>query len=423
MHNDSAQSPIGSPDSPRPRRRMRRRKLHFARPDVGQAEFDAVQRVLQSGWLTSGPETQLFEEEFAMAVGAKEAVAVNSCTAALHLALAGWNLGPDDAVIVPAITFTASAEIVEYSGSLPLIVDVNRDDYLMDAELLEQYIQSECRVSKNGLLVHRASRKTVRALIPVHIGGRPCDLRAIQKLARKYKLKVLEDAAHAFPASYNGQTVGNIGHATAFSFYATKNLTTGEGGMLTTNDRRLAERVRRMRLHGIKGQTYGRKRWHYDVVEKGFKYNMPDMNAAIGRVQLSRTEETLAARRRVHEIYEAGLAGLPGIRRNPACAHASAHHLYTIEILPGKREKGGAGLKRDRFVEEMYARNIAVSLHFIPLYRLTRYRRTYQLKAKDFPNSERVYRNIVSLPIYSAMTDEDARDVVAAVREILGTVA
>ncbi len=306
MHNDSARSPIGSQkgsvESPAPRRRMRRRKLHFARPDVGQAEFDAVQRVLQSGWLTSGPETQRFEEEFARAVGAKEAVAVNSCTAALHLALAGWNLGPDDAVIVPAITFTASAEIVEYSGSLPLIVDVNRDDYLMDAELLEQYIQSECRVSKKKgtPLVHRASGKTVRALIPVHIGGRPCDMRALQKLARKYKLKVLEDAAHAFPASYSGQQVGNIGHATAFSFYATKNLTTGEGGMLTTNDRRLAERVRRMRLHGIKGQTYGRKRWHYDVVEKGFKYNMPDMNAAIGRVQLARTEETLAARRRVH---------------------------------------------------------------------------------------------------------------------------
>lgn len=396
-------------------RRLRTRKLHFARPDIGREEIQAVTRVLESGWLTSGPETLQFEQEFAEAVGAAEAVAVNSCTAALHLSLAAWNLGPDDAVLVPALTFTASAEIVEYSGSLPIILDVNRDTYLMDAEIIEDFIQKSCTY-KNKTLVHRASKKKIRAILPVHLGGRPCEMDELLALAKRYRLKVLEDAAHAFPTNYKGRPIGAIGDATAFSFYATKNLTTGEGGMLTTNNKRLADRMRRMRLHGIKGQTYGRKRWHYDVVDQGFKYNMSDINAALGRVQLNRSQDMLAHRREIHSAYDQAFADIPGLRLNPPTAHESSHHLYTLEILRGKK---GAGITRDRFVEEMYARNIAVSLHFIPLYRLTRYRKAYGLKTKDYPNSEAIYRNMVSLPVYSAMSADDTADVTFAIRETL----
>ncbi|MCR9141951.1 MAG: DegT/DnrJ/EryC1/StrS family aminotransferase [bacterium] len=417
LENTPPIPPLNSRSGSAPRRRLRTRKLHFARPDIGREEIQAVTRVLKSGWLTSGPETLQFEQEFARAVGAAEAVAVNSCTAALHLALAGWNLGPDDAVLVPALTFTASAEIVEYSGSLPIILDVNRETYLMDAEIVEDFIRKSCDYKK-GALIHRASKKRIRAILPVHLGGRPCEMDELLALAKRYRLKVLEDAAHAFPATYNSRPIGAIGDATAFSFYATKNLTTGEGGMLTTNNKRLADRARRMRLHGIKGQTYGRKRWHYDVVDRGFKYNMSDINAALGRVQLERSEDMLAHRRNIHAHYDRALADIPGLRLNPTTPHSSSHHLYTLEIVSGKKS-GGRGVSRDRFVEEMFARNIAVSLHFIPLYRLSHYRKTYGLKAKDYPNSEAIYRNIVSLPVYSAMSASDAADVTHAIRESL----
>ncbi len=401
----------------RERRRLRRRKLHFARPDIGREEIAAVNRVLRSGWLTSGPETSAFEEEFAAAVGAKHAVAVNSCTAALHLALAGWEVGAKDAVILPAMTFTATAEIVEYDGALPIILDVDRESYLLTPEIVTEFIERECRL-QNDRLVHKQSKRNIRVIVPVHLGGRPCDMEGFRKLGKRYKLKILEDAAHAFPARLNdGRTIGGgSGDAVAFSFYATKNLATGEGGMLTTEDTKLAERLRRMRLHGIKGQTYGRKRWVYDVTERGFKYNMSDMNAALGRVQLARSEETLERRRSIHERYNAAFADLENaakIRRNPATGHESSHHLYTLEI------SRGCGITRDRFVEEMYARNIAVSLHFIPLYRLSRYRSTYKLRVRDFPNCEAVYKNIVSLPLYSAMSDDDVADVIYAVREIM----
>lgn len=413
----AAEPVVPAEPAKRGRRRLRRRKLHFARPDIGREEIAAVNRVLRSGWLTSGPETSAFEEAFAASVGTKHALAVNSCTAALHLALAGWNVGAKDAVILPAMTFTATAEIVEYDGALPVILDVDRDSYLLTPEIVAAFIARECKM-QNNRLVHVKSNRTIRVIVPVHLGGRPCDMAGFRKLAKRYKLKVLEDAAHAYPAQLSDGTVigGGSADATAFSFYATKNLATGEGGMLTTNDTKLAERLRRMRLHGIKGQTYGRKRWVYDVTERGFKYNMSDINAALGRVQLARSEETLARRRALHERYDGAFADLEAagkLKRNPATPHGSSHHLYTLEI------PRDCGITRDRFVEEMYARNIAVSLHFIPLYRLSRYRRTYKLRVKDFPNCEAVYQNIVSLPLYSAMSDDDVEDVIYAVREIM----
>ncbi|MBI3394346.1 MAG: DegT/DnrJ/EryC1/StrS aminotransferase family protein, partial [Spirochaetia bacterium] len=243
-------------DSKRP---MRTRTLPFARPDITEAEIAAVTRVMRSGWLTSGPETLKFEEEFGAAVGARFAVAVNSATSALHLGTTEWNLKPGDAVLVPSITFTATAEVVTYSGAVPVIVDVDRSEYMMNPEVLEQFVSRECRV-KGGNLVHKKSGAVIRGMIPVHLGGRPAPMKELLAFAKDHQLRSMEDAAHAFPCRYNKRPVGSISETTAFSFYATKNLTTGEGGMLTTNNATLAKRARMMRLHGIKGQTYGRKR-------------------------------------------------------------------------------------------------------------------------------------------------------------------
>ena len=394
---------------------LRVRSLPFARPDLTHEEVDAVARVLASGWLTSGPETQAFEAEFAQAVGARHAVALNSATAGLHLGLALENPGPKDGFLVPAITFTATAEVVAYSGSIPILLDVDRDSYLMSPEIIEEFFRKECNRTGGGRFRHRATGVEIRGILPVHFGGRPCEMDGILSIAKENDLCVVEDAAHAFPTRYNGRPIGSVGPLAVFSFYATKNLTTGEGGMITTDDSETAERLGRMRLHGIKGQTYGRKRWHYDVVEQGYKYNMMDMCAALGRVQLRRSAEMLRRRQSIDAIYRRELHGLAGLRLSPETPHESSYHLFTIELGPD------APFTRDRFVDEMLARGIGTSLHFIPLYRHSYYRELYELSPEAFPASEEFFARTVSLPIYSLMTDEDARDVCAAVRTLYQT--
>lgn len=394
---------------------LRRRSLAFAKPDLTSEELDAVQRVLVSGWLTSGPETLAFENEFAAAVGARFGVAVNSATAGLHLGLALHDLTERDAILVPAITFTATAEVVGYSGAMPLIVDVDRDDYLLTPAIVQSFLNEQCWQNPRGEWIHRKSGRRVRGMIPVHFGGRPCDMDGLMALARSENLLVVEDAAHAFPSHYKGKAIGSVGPLSVFSFYATKNLTTGEGGMITTDNEQWAARLREMRLHGIRGQTYGRKRWHYDVVERGYKYNMMDMCAALGRVQLKRSPGMLAKRSAIHDYYDNALANLAGITLNPACQDGSSHHLYTIEIGPE------APFSRDRFVDEMLARGIATSLHFIPLYRHTYYREEFGLDPTMFPQSEAIFSRIVSLPIYSGMSLEDAQDVSAAIHSLYQT--
>ena len=394
---------------------LRKRSLPFARPDLTHEEIEAVGRVLASGWLTSGPETQAFEEEFASAVGAKHAIAVNSATAGLHLGLELAAPGPGQGFLVPAITFTATAEVVAYSGAVPILLDVDRDAYLLTPEIVEDFLARECTRSGTDRFRHRATGVEVRGMLPVHFGGRPCDMDGLLDIARENDLCVLEDAAHAFPTQYNGRAIGSVGPLTVFSFYATKNLTTGEGGMITTDDDSAAERLRRMRLHGIKGQTYGRKRWHYDVVERGFKYNMMDMCAALGRVQLRRSPMMFERRKEIDSVYRTQLAGLEGLRLSPETQHGSSYHLFTIEVGPD------APFTRDRFVDEMLARGIGTSLHFIPLYRHSYYRDLYELSAAAFPSSEEFFARTVSLPIYSLMTAEDALDVCAAVRALYQT--
>ncbi len=396
---------------------MRQERLAFAKPDITQQEIDAVTRVLHSGWLTSGPEVAKFELEFAQAIGVKQAIAVNSCTAALHLAVAAWDLGKDDAAIVPAITFTATAEVFGYFNCLPLILDVDRDSYLLSAKIVNDFIQKQCKW-QNKRLIHCPSQRHIRVIVPVHMGGRPCDMDGLREIAQIYNLKLLDDAAHAFPSTYKSNYIGTLADATAFSFYVTKNLCTGEGGMLTTNDLELAKKVRHMRLHGIEGQTYGRKRWHYDVVCDGYKYNMTDICAAMGRVQLQRSGEMLEKRYAIHKFYDQELKNINGIRINPFCMHGSSYHLYVIEIL------AQSGISRDQFVEEMYHQGIATSLHFIPLYRFSHYREKYNIEGieaenKSHVNSEEIYHNMLSLPIYSSMSLQDAQSVVSTIKYII----
>lgn len=388
------------------------RTLPFARPDITDEEIEAVVRVLKSGWLTSGPEVEKFESEFAAYTGSRYAVAVNSATAALHLGLENYSIGPKDAVIVPSITFTATAEVAEYNNVLPIIMDVNPASYLLDPQYVEDFIKYECKNTSDGL-IHRNSGRRLKAILPVHLGGRLCDMDGFLEISSKYKLKIIEDAAHAFPSSYKGKKIGSIGDITAFSFYATKNLTTGEGGMLTTNSKSTAEKLRRIRLHGIKGQTYGRKRWKYDVVEKGYKYNMTDMAAAMGRIQLRRTEEMLQKRGEIINSYNKELSAVEGLKLPPVPASGESFHLYIIEVLKTKI------MTRDIFVEKLFKRGIQTSLHFIPLYRHTYYKKKYKLKYSNFPNSERLFKTIVSLPVYSAMSETDLARVIKNIKDVM----
>ncbi|MBL8022013.1 MAG: DegT/DnrJ/EryC1/StrS family aminotransferase [Leptospirales bacterium] len=406
-------SSVGVPYPQAPRkavveRRVRKKSLPYARPDISSLEREAVDRVLRSGWLTSGPEVHAFEDEFARAVGADFAIAVNSATAGLHLAMEVLGIGTGDLVLVPSITFTATAEAVLYAGAQPHIVDVDRSTYLMDPQIVLNFIKEECELRERKV-IHKASGKILRALIPVHLGGRPCDLEGLQAIADKYDLHIVEDAAHAFPTRYKNRMIGNVSEITAFSFYATKNLSTGEGGMVTTNSDKIANRLKRLRLHGIKGQTWGRKRWKYDVVEQGYKYNMTDLAAAMGRVQLMRTAEMQERRHAIASRYRDAFQDIKGIQivKDP---EGSSQHLFTIEIAPA------AKMSRDRFVEEMYARGIGTSLHFIPLYRHTFYKEM-GYEPGNFPASEDIYKRIVSLPLYSSMSDDDVEDVVFAVQE------
>jgi len=386
--------------------------IPFARPDITDEEIHAVERVLRSGWLTSGPETERFETEFAEAVDARFAIAVNSATAALHLGLESFGIAEHDAVLVPSITFTATAEVAEYNNTLPIVLDVDRESYLLTPQIVEAFIETECSFS-NDRLVHKPTGRTIRALLPVHLGGRACDMERLGKIAKQYGLRTIEDAAHAFPTSRDGRKIGSTGDIVAFSFYATKNLTTGEGGMVTTDSSAIDEKLRRIRLHGIRGQTYGRKRWHYDVIERGYKYNLSDIASAIGRVQLRRSPEMLLKRQKIAELYRKGLGDLEAIRLLPAI-DGESYHLFTIEI------NDGAPVSRDEFVERMFENGIQTSLHFIPLYRHTYYREKYGLRTESYPNSEEIYKRMVSLPIYSALETDGVSRIIETIRSITG---
>ncbi len=387
---------VSAPEGSEPR-------IPFALPDIGDAEIGAVVEALRSGWITTGPRARQFEEEFAAAVGAGHALAVNSATSGLHLSLEACGVSSDDAVIVPTVTFAASAETVRYLGAHPVLADVDPATGLMTADHCREAIG---RAGEAGW--------RVAAVMPVHLGGQACDMDGLLGVSAAAGARVVEDAAHAFPASHRNRPIGSIGDFTVFSFYATKTLTTGEGGMITTADADAVGRMKVMRLHGIDRDAWDRYNrvdpgWYYEVVAPGFKYNMTDISAAMGIEQLRRSEELWARRSAIAERYREGLAGT-GIEPlrvdRPEDRHA--WHLFVVRLPDG--------LARDDFVAALAAADIGTSVHFIPLHRMPYYRDTYHLSGDRFPGAEAYYASCVSLPIYTRMSDGDVERVVDACR-------
>lgn len=383
--------------------------LPFAQPDIGEEEIAEVADSLRSGWLTSGPKTRQFEEAFATFVGAPHALAVNSGTAALHLALEAIGLCEGEYVITTPFTFTATAEVVRYFGAHPLFADI--DPMTMNID--------PARVSEVAAKAVSEGRK-VRAILPVHYAGLPCDLNAIRGVAGKYSMKIVEDAAHAFPAAYCGRNVGSIGDLTAFSFYATKPLAIGEGGMVTTADDEYAKRIKTMRLHGIGRDVWDRysatkPSWYYEVVAPGYKYNLTDVASSIGIHQLRKAERFRKRREEIAARYTHAFRGLPVIPPAwPSEGDVHSWHLYVIRLRLEMLRIG-----RDRFIERMAGKGIGTSVHFIPLHLHPYWKEKYGFRPDDFPVALEAYRCCVSLPIYTRMTDAEVERVIDSVKGIL----
>lgn len=378
--------------------------LPFARPDITEAEIEAVVGAMRSGWLTTGPNAAAFEKEFTAFLGTdSQAVAVNSATAGLHLAFEAIGVQSGTEVLVPTWTFTATAEAVRYLGGDPVFVDVDPDTLCIDLEDAER----------------KVTDKTV-AIAPVHYAGLGVPNDALTAFAERHGLKVIEDAAHSFPTLNQGTLIGAHGHtATVYSFYATKTMTTGEGGMVVTPDPDLAARMRTMRLHGISRDVFDRyssnkPSWHYDVVAPGYKYNLTDTAAAMGRVQLKRTPEMVARRTQIANYLDEGLAGLP-VKLPAHAPEGSTHawHIYNVRLT------ADAPVTRDRFIEQMAEEGVGTSVHFIPLHLQPYWRDRYELTPEMFPVASAQFERSVSLPIFSAMTDEDVNRVINAVYKVL----
>jgi dTDP-4-amino-4,6-dideoxygalactose transaminase len=377
-------------------------QIPFHRADLGEEEVQAVADVIRSGWLTMGAKTFEFEKQFARYVGASHAVAVSSCTAALHLALEAVGIKSGDEVLVPTTTFTATAEVVTYFGARPVFVDVDPVTLNLDPADAERRITSR-----------------TKAIIPVHLAGTPCDMREIAEIARRHGMRVIEDAAHALPSSYQGQKVGSISDLTAFSFYATKTLTTGEGGMITTEDTECAKRLRVMRLHGIARDAWKRYSaegsWFYEVLEAGYKYNLTDLQAALGLAQLTKCDDMAVRRQRVAERYTDAFQEIDALQVPSVTPdRTTSWHLYILRLnLDHLRTD------RNQFIRELADRGVSTSVHFIPLHLKPVYQRQFQYKAGDCPIAEREYQRSLSLPIYSGMREEEIEYVISCVAEVV----
>jgi len=394
---------------------MRNSFLPFSPPCIGEEEIAEVVDTLRSGWLTTGPKVKQFEGEFASFVGAPAALAANSCTSALHLALVTLGIGPGDAVITTPMTFCSGVNVIEHVGARPILVDVEQDTLNIDAARVEEALK---RLSKEREGVR------VKAILPVHLYGHACDMEALLRLAEEYGLEVIEDAAHALPAKYKGRMIGapagtsKVRVLSCYSFYATKNLTTGEGGMLT-GPPELVEEARIWGLHGMSRDAWKRYSsegsWYYEVVRAGFKCNMTDVQAAIGLHQLKKLEGFHARRREIVRRYNAAFSPLAELQtpvERPEVEHA--WHLYVLRLNLDRFK-----LSRNRFIEELKARNIGTSVHFIPIHLHPYYRNKYGYKPEDFPVAYREYQRAVSLPLSAKMSDQDVEDVIEAVCAIV----
>jgi dTDP-4-amino-4,6-dideoxygalactose transaminase len=377
--------------------------LPFSPPDVGEEEIAEIVDTLRSGWITTGPKTRRFETEFAGAIGSPGALALNSCTAGLHVALATLGIGEGDEVITTPMTFAASANVIEHVRATPVLVDVEPDTLNIDPDAIA-----------------RAITPRTRAVIPVHYAGHPVELDAIEALARSRGIHIIEDAAHALPASYRGRKIGSGSNPVAFSFYATKNLTTGEGGMLT-GDPEFLDRARMFSLHGMSRDAWKRYdkggSWFYEILMPGFKYNMTDPQAALGLVQLRRLESFMERRREIVATYNAAFEGEEALQIPAARAHVDhAWHLYVLRLRPEM-----LSIDRNRFINELTARQIGTSVHFIPLHVHPYYRDRYSYTPDSYPIAYESYTRMLSIPLNTRMTDADVEDVIAAVNDTVRT--
>ena len=382
---------------------MQDNTIPFHRPSIGPEELQAVREVLESHWLTTGPVTQKFEREFAAFVGSKYAVAVNSCTSALHLALDAVGITAGDEVLVPSYTFAATAEVVVYLGARPVLCDSLPGGFNIDPADAARRITSK-----------------TRAIIAVHIAGEPCDLQALRQLAELHSIHLIEDAAHALPASYAGQRIGSISEITAFSFYATKTITTGEGGMLTTDDQAYATRASIMRLHGISGDAWKRYTsqgsWYYEIIDAGFKSNMPDLLAALGLAQLKKAEAFHQRRCEIADLYLRRLSSIEELKMPPT-GNVNTTHSWHLFILRLRTEM----LARNRgdLIQQLKEAGIGSSVHFIPLHLHPYYRDRYGYSSGDFPHAEDAFLSCVSLPIYPDLSDAEVNKVATTVEQFI----
>lgn len=394
----------------------------FFRPSITEAEIQSVVSCLRSGWLTTGPRTKEFEARFAEYVGAKHAIALNSCTAALHLALDAVGLRRGDLVLVPTMTFAATAEVVRYFDAVPVFVDCDPDTLCMDADALGATL--EALTEGRAVAGLAPPFGSVKAIIPVHYAGQMVDVARIRELARQFGVPVIEDAAHTLPAYYRStsaepwQMVGTTAEISCFSFYANKCITTGEGGMAVTNDDAWAARMRTMSLHGMSKDAWkrfmGGGSWYYEIVAPGFKYNLTDVAASLGIEQLARAEALWAERGRIAEAYRRGLAEVPALalpRESPNRKHA--WHLFSLQLRLDQLR-----IDRAAFIDRMNSRGVAASVHWQPLHLQPYYRDLYGYRPELFPVAARVWPRLVSLPLFPGMADTEINEVIEVVASV-----
>lgn len=382
--------------------RSRGKDLSYFLPSIGTQEMKEVMDTLQSHWITTGPKTQKFTEQFRKYIGSQHAVAVNSCTAGLHLALVASGIGRGDEVITTPFTFVATVNVIMHVGATPVFVDIEPTTYNIDAKKIE-----------------KAITKKTKAIIPVHFAGHPCEMNEIMRIARKHKLIVIEDAAHAVGASYKGKKIGTIGDFTSFSFYATKNMTTAEGGAVTTSDKKAAEDIEALALHGLSKHAWKRyfaeASWRYDAIFAGFKYNMTDIQSSLGIHQLRKLDGFLAKRGKIARAYSKAFSNMKELVVPTAKAYVKhPWHLYALRVNPEK-----LNITRDQFLEALVKEGIGRSVHFLPVHLFTFYKNTFGFKRGDFPIAEYVGDNVFSLPLYPKMTSQDVSDVIRAVSRIV----
>lgn len=394
----------------------------FFRPQVEEDEINEVIETLRSGWLTTGPKVKAFEQEFAKAVNAKFAVAVNSCTAALHLAVEAMGLREDEAVLIPTMTFAATAEIILYQKAIPVLVDCDPVTGNMDLEDAERKIE---RLKSRRLPYLRGRDLKVVGMIPVHVGGLMMNMREVKDFARKHDLWVIEDAAHAFPAAWRPDAESrweycgdDTAAVTCYSFYANKTITTGEGGMAVTNDQELADRIRLMSLHGLSHDAWGRfangGSWDYKIVRPGYKYNLTDIAAAMGRHQLARAEDMRARREAVAEYYLEALSDIDSISLPPT----DENRIHSWHLFPIRLKLDELSIDRNEFIDELKRNGVGCSVHWRPLHMHPLYQTRLGWNDELFPAATRMWGEIISLPIFSSMTVEEMEHVVETVKDL-----